>query len=307
MKIEVPNEVRGQRIDAWLAGYHPQHSRAQWQRLIKDGAVLVNNLPSKCGYILRGGEFLDITIPPPAASQQQPQDIPLAILHEDEDLIVINKPPGLVVHPAAGHADGTLVNALLFHCRDLAGIGGELRPGIVHRLDKDTSGVLIVAKNEAALAALTQQFKERSIRKEYLALVHGICEPRAGRIEAPIGRSQRDRKKMSISLSAGRYALTSYVTEKRFAQASLLRVVIATGRTHQIRVHLAHYGHPILGDTVYGRVARLGDIIFPRQMLHAERIVFHHPKHSEIELDLHAPLPADMQAVLTALAGADAS
>lgn len=315
MQIPIPPEIQNSRLDAWIAQNQPSLSRAYWQKLIKDGAVLVNGVAqTKCGYLLKGGEELTINQPEPEPTDQKAEDIPLAILYEDSDIIVINKPPNLVVHPAAGHSNGTLVNALLFHCKDLAGINGDLRPGIVHRLDKDTSGVLVVAKNDQALLALVKQFQERSLHKEYLAIVHGRPEPASGKIETLIGRSQRDRKKMAVVTNnrfydeddddeaspRGREAITRYQTVEKLAKATLVKLVIETGRTHQIRVHMAHYGHPVLGDTTYGKVVRLGEITFPRQMLHAARLVFSHPRTGQ-ELDIRAPLPEDMEKVLAEL------
>lgn len=230
------------------------------------------------------------------------ENIPLDILFEDHDIIVINKKAGMVVHSAPGHYTGTLVHALLFHCSDLLGVGGELRPGIVHRLDKDTSGAIVVAKNEQAMGNLCAQFKNREVRKEYLTIVYGVPEPSRGTVETLIGRSSHDRKKMSVSSPVGRESVSHYEVLDDFGKCSYLRVRIETGRTHQIRVHMAHIGHPVLGDVVYcspKRRRELGDD-FPRQMLHAAYIKFKHPVSNEF-MEIDAPLPEDMQRVLKRL------
>jgi 23S rRNA pseudouridine1911/1915/1917 synthase len=290
-------EAAGKRLDALLAEARPEHSRARWQQLIREGHVRVGGQPRKASHEVRAGEVIEFEIPPPAPVGLVAQDIPLNILFEDTDVIVINKPPDLVVHPAAGHAEGTLVNALLHHCADLAGIGGEQRPGIVHRLDMDTSGVLVVAKSEQAMSGLTHQFKSHLVQKEYMALVWGRVEPRTGHIETLIGRSTHDRKKMSTNPEVGRQALTDYEVLEQFDDAAVLRVRIHTGRTHQIRVHLAHIGHPVIGDTVYGR-ARKADLPAPaeRQMLHAHQLAFEHPRTGQ-PLSFTAPVPEDFRAL----------
>ena len=289
------------RLDAWLGSRFPEHSRARWQELIKSGFVTVNAQVRKPSQEVREGDVIDVRIPPPVSVEVAPEDIPLAILYEDADLIVINKPAGLVVHPAPGHDSGTLVNALLHHCTDLKGIGGELRPGIVHRLDLDTSGTLVVAKNEQAMMHLAAQFKGRSVRKEYVALVWGRPRPPSGRIETLVGRNPHDRKKMSARPHAGKPAVTNYETLGAFGEVSYLRVRIETGRTHQIRVHLAHIGHPVVGDRQYGG-ARRAQLPAPaeRQMLHAERLAFQHPRTGK-ELEFVSPLPDDMKNLLAAL------
>jgi 23S rRNA pseudouridine1911/1915/1917 synthase len=287
------------RLDQWLASRHAEHSRARWQTLIRAGCVTVNGVARKPNSALRPGDEIAYAIPEPEPAELVAEDIPLEILYEDADLIAINKPPGRVVHPAPGHASGTLVNALLNHCKDLGGIGGERRPGIVHRLDRDTSGVLVVAKNEPALTHLAAQFKNRRVVKLYLALVRGIPRPAAGTIRTLIGRSERNRKKMSAHVRRGREAISHYETVEVFPGAALLRVRIETGRTHQIRVHLAHIGHPVIGDTVYGRAAR-NEPRPPRQMLHAARLSLAHPRTGR-NLCFEAPMPADMAAVAAAL------
>ena len=295
--LTVPAEVAGDRLDAWLNTQMADLSRSRLQGLIKAGRVRVNDTTVKPNYSVREGDTIVINIPEPVAIELEAEDIPLAILYEDTDVIVINKAPDMVIHPAPGTRSGTLVNALLHHCEDLRGIGGELRPGIVHRLDKDTSGVIIVAKNEPALNHLANQFRDRTTQKQYLAIVHGQPRPESGTIEAPIGRHPVHRKKMSVREDDGRYALSHYQTVEKFPQHSLLQVEIKTGRTHQIRVHLAHLGHPILGDAVYGKKG--GDLA-SRQMLHAYQLEIAHP-HTNERMNFVADPPPDMQKVLRQL------
>jgi len=295
----VTPDGKGQRLDAWLSLVEPDLSRARIQDLIRSGHIALNGKPTKPSQSLQTGQEIQIDIPPPVEVELKPEAIPLDILFEDSDLIVLNKPAGLVVHPAVGHASGTLVNALLAHCSDLAGIGGEKRPGIVHRLDRDTTGVMVVAKNEKTMRALTSQFKLRETTKEYLALVWGHLNPPAGRTETLIGRNPHDRKKMCTKPTVGRTAITHYETIKIFADTSLLRIRIETGRTHQIRVHMAFLGHSIVGDPQYGRPRRdsLPVPVPPRQMLHAAKLSFTHPA-TEKKLVFEAPLPQDMRELL---------
>lgn len=291
----------GERLDTWLAANQPSLSRSRWQKLISDGFVLVNGQVKKCRYVIQGNEQLKITIPPPENTEITPENLPLDILYEDPDLVVINKPPNCVVHPAPGHTTGTLVNALLHHCGDLAVIGGEKRPGIVHRLDKDTSGILVVAKNDLSMQELQRQFKSREVHKEYIAIVRGHLKPPAGIIETLVGRSSHDRKKMTARPARGRPAVTHYTTLQKLANASLLRIRIETGRTHQIRVHLTHLGHPVLGDRQYGHIRQDEVAVQPsRQMLHAERLVFTHPR-SRKAMEFIAPIPNDIQSAISAL------
>lgn len=271
---------RAPRLDAWLAAAHPEVSRSRWKQLIEAGRVFLNGAPVlKTNTALAPGDELRCTLPDPAPVGLVPADIPLAVLHEDSDLIVLDKPAGLVVHPAPGHAADTLVNALLHHCADLQGIGGELRPGIVHRLDKDTSGVLVVAKNEPTHAALVAQFAAHSIRKEYLALAWGTPKKPAGTVALPVGRHPVHRQKMAVT-EKGRSAVTHYEVLAAGPLASLLRVRIETGRTHQIRVHLAHLGHPVVGDATYGRTRHglPAELKISRQMLHAHVLEIVHPR-----------------------------
>lgn len=294
-------ETKGARLDVWLSGCLPDISRARLQALIREGHIRVNGHEVKAHHHVAVGERVEVFIPEAKPVDVAPEPIPLAVLYEDSDMIVVDKPAGLVVHPAAGHASGTLVNAVLFHCEDLEGIGGELRPGIVHRLDKDTSGVLVVAKTAAAMENLAAQFKGRNVSKEYIAMVWGTPRPPSGRIETLIGRSPHDRKKMSARVTAGRTAVTHYSTLETLGPISLLSVGIETGRTHQIRVHLAHLGYPVVGDATYGRrhpPALPVDV--KRQMLHAARLKLHHPR-TGVPLLFEAAMPADMQHLLDAL------
>lgn len=289
---------RAPRLDTWLAATHPALSRSRWKQLIEAGHVTLNGTPIlKPKIALAPGDTLRCTLPPPEPIDLVPTDIPLDILHEDADIIVLNKLPGLVVHPAPGHASDTLVNALLHHCTDLRGIGGELRPGIVHRLDKDTSGVLIVAKHEQAVAHLVAQFSAHTVNKDYLALVWGTPAKAAGTVDLPIGRHPIHRQKMAVT-EKGRPARTHYEVLATGPLAALLRVDIETGRTHQIRVHLSRLGHPVVGDTTYGR-ARHGlpaDLSIPRQMLHAHHLQLLHPANDR-PLTFTAPPPPDFLAV----------
>ncbi len=295
---------RAPRLDAWLAAAHPAVSRSRWKQLIEAGRVTLNGTPAlKPNTPLAPGDTLRCTLPEPEPVGLVPADIPLAILFEDADLLALNKPPGLVVHPAPGHAADTLVNALLHHCTDLAGIGGELRPGIVHRLDKDTSGVLVVAKNEKTHAALVAQFASHAIRKEYLALVWGTPKKPAGTLDLPVGRHPVHRQKMAVT-EKGRAAVTHYEILAAGPLASLLRVRIETGRTHQIRVHLAHLGHPVVGDATYGR-ARHGlppELNISRQMLHAHVLEIVHPRTGRPRA-FTAPPPPDFLAAQRILVG----
>jgi len=301
LEHRVPAELAGQRLDAALAKLEPGLSRAQVRRLIEQGAVTVSGAVVKPAHRLRGGELVSGAVPEPEPSEVGAEAIPLAILYQDADLALIDKPAGLVVHPAPGHSGGTLVNALLHHLTDLSGVGGELRPGIVHRLDKDTSGVLVVAKNDAAHRALAAQFKLHSVLREYLALVRGAPRAARGRIEAAIGRHPKDRKRMSTVTRRGRAAVTHYEVVERLRGASLLRLRLETGRTHQVRVHLASIGVSILGDPVYGGGRAQGaELGLTRQALHAAVLGFSHPR-SGAALRFESPLPEDMRRALEAL------
>jgi 23S rRNA pseudouridine1911/1915/1917 synthase len=283
----------GERLDVFVARRLPELTRSRVRRLIDLALVTVDGRPpAKAGVALETGQRVRVTLPKPEPSSLEPESIPLSIVYEDDDLLVVDKPPGLAVHPSPGHARHTLVNAVLGHCPDLSGIGGEGRPGIVHRLDKDTSGLIIVAKNDAAHLSLARQLKEREVEKTYLALVDGRVEPPEGLIDAPIGRHPVHRKKMAV-VERGREARTRYRVLREVDGRSLLEVRPETGRTHQIRVHLAHIGHPIAGDSLYGRAHPLLD----RQFLHAQRLAFRHPRTGE-RIELSAPLPDDLRRVL---------
>jgi 23S rRNA pseudouridine1911/1915/1917 synthase len=299
----VGEDDAGERLDrllAELAGI----SRSQARRWIDEGRVRVGGQACRASQRLGAADCIEASPPGPLPSPLAPEPIPLSILHEDADLIVIDKPAGLVVHPGPGHAGGTLVNALLYHCGDLAGVGGVTRPGIVHRLDRGTSGVMVVAKHDAAHQALALQFQDHSIEREYRALVRGLPGAEAGRIERPIGRHRRDRKRMSVRVEAGREAATAWRVLRRFARSerSWLAIRPETGRTHQIRVHLASAGLPIVGDPVYGR-AREAELARPA--LHAALLGFRHPASGRW-LRFEAPLPEDLARLLEALEGREA-
>ncbi len=299
--VSVPPDAEG-RLDAWLATQLPDFSRARIQALIKEGHLTCQGEPVKSDSKPKPGTTLILRIPAPAPAFPKPENIPLSIVYEDADLLVINKQAGLVVHPAPGHLTGTLVNALLYHCKDLAGIGGVERPGIVHRLDKDTTGLMLIAKNDVAMAGLVNLFQTGEIKKTYLTLVHGSPLKENGTLRTLIGRHPVDRKKMAIVTRNGKHAGTHWFVMKRFKGVSFIRCEIETGRTHQIRVHLQSIGHPVIGDSTYGRPS--ADKLLPlppqRQMLHAAELRFRHPR-SGVELTLQAPLPQDFQAVLDAL------
>jgi 23S rRNA pseudouridine1911/1915/1917 synthase len=294
------------RLDKFLAGKFPARSRGAFQRLIEAGDILVNGRPTKPTHHPRAGERIEIRWPEARPDPAQPEAIPLEILFEDADLLVLNKPPGLVVHPAAGHAAGTLVNALLHHCAGgLSGIGGVARPGIVHRLDKETSGCLVVAKNDATHLALCAQFSARKVEKIYHAILCGEMAKREGEIDAAIARHAVQRKKMTVVRSGGRAALTTYRVLEPLAGAMLVEARIHTGRTHQIRVHFQHLGHPLVGDMTYGprpsaRLAAAGGIGARRQMLHARRLAFCHPRTGRT-LVIEAPWPDDFMEALRCL------
>ncbi len=302
-RFEVSESLAGRRFDRALADRLPEQSRARLQRMIEAGEVLVSGRRVKPAYRLRLGELVVGRVPDPvAADYLEPEAIALAVVFEDDDVIVIDKPPDLVVHPGAGHRSGTLVNALLHHCgASLSGIGGVLRPGIVHRLDKGTSGLLVAAKNDAAHRHLAAQFKQHSIDREYRALVRGSPGQDAGSIDAPIGRHPTDRKKFSTRARRGREAVTHWQVERRMGALTLLRVRLETGRTHQIRVHLASVGLPVAGDPVYGggrSVTR--SLGLERQALHAARLGFEHPRSGE-RLAFESALPEDLARVVGGL------
>jgi 23S rRNA pseudouridine1911/1915/1917 synthase len=304
----------GERTDRYLTERARVATRSQVQRLVRAGLVLVDGSPAKASHKLRRGQTIRVTVPEPEPSAVEAEPIPLDVVYEDRYLVVVNKPAGMVVHPGAGVRRGTLVNALLAHCKDLSGIGGVVRPGIVHRLDKDTTGLMIVAKDDATHLALSAALARREIKRTYEAVVWGVPARGEATIETLVGRSHRDRKKMAVVERSGRQAVTVYRTVEQFEFASRLVINLATGRTHQIRVHLAHLGHPVFGDptyggrrrsypglgvTVMGRARRLLETI-DRQALHARRLGFVHPA-SRRTVELEAPLPADMAGLVEAL------
>jgi len=283
----------GQRLDVFITENYSGLSRARARKLIDAGCVTVNGQPVKPGYRLDKGDTVNLSMSEQGPSGLAAQKIPLNILYEDEDLIIVDKPAGLTVHPGPGHPDGTLVNALLGYCPDISG-GDMARPGIVHRLDKDTSGLIIVARNPASHQYLADQFKNREVSKTYIALVRGRLSPEEGFIEAPIGRDRSHRKRMAISTQkSGRSALTGYRVIRYYDNYTLLEVKPETGRTHQIRVHLAAIGHPIFGDETYGA----GSPLLPRQFLHAARLVFRLPSTGE-QAEFNSPLPLDLERML---------
>jgi 23S rRNA pseudouridine1911/1915/1917 synthase len=303
--FSVLDEYAGERLDNLIARQVPDCSRSMATHFVREGQIRVRNEIKKPGYRVKTGEIISGCIPAPEPIACNPEAISLCILHEDAHILVIDKPAGMVVHPAPGHFSGTLVNAILYHCPALEGIGGKIRPGIVHRIDKDTSGILLVAKTAAAQAYLSAQFKERTIHKTYLALVLGITKSDKGMIDLPIGRHPVDRKKMSVVSKRSRDAKTLWRVKERFESASFLEIEIKTGRTHQIRVHCASMQHPIIGDTVYGYRYSAGcqpTILktVSRQMLHAWRMSFTHPETGQT-MSMESPVPEDMQIVLNGL------
>lgn len=298
----MPPEGAGERIDRWLGLVVPDLSRSRIQALMGEGHVTVDGKSVKQSHKTAAGEVVQVSVPDPVpVDRLVAESIPLQVIHEDRHIIVVNKPAGLVVHPGPGNRSGTLVNALLHHCGSLACIGGEQRPGIVHRLDKDTSGAIVAAKSDEAMQGLVRQFRAREVKKEYMAVVWGVPRPASGRIETLIGRHKTDRKKMAVRAEDGRQAVTLYESAETFGQATVMRVVIETGRMHQIRVHFAHIGHPVVGDKVYGRKkpGRIPEEA-PRQMLHAHKISFVHPVTGR-SMQFTAPVPADIMRLVRAL------
>jgi 23S rRNA pseudouridine1911/1915/1917 synthase len=305
----VPAEHDGARLDRALAALIEGQSRSALARLIADGRVTVAGaVATKPSQRVEAGQTVEVDVPPPAPTTVESQDIPISVLFEDADLVIIDKPPGLVVHPAAGHPDQTLVNALLFIVKDLSGVGGELRPGIVHRLDKDTSGVMVIAKNDHAHRTLASAWNTNDVRKEYVALVYGTPSKSKGTIDAPIARDPRDRKRMAV-VSTGRAAITDYEVVERLRHVSLLRCRLRSGRTHQIRVHMKHLGHPIVGDPAYSgpqwrgipdKKVQKALSSFPRQALHAARLTLPHPRTGAV-MTFEAPLPDDLRALIASL------
>lgn len=308
--ITIAQEGEGLRLDQFLSRGDLGLSRSQAKKLIEEGHILLNEKPTKPGAHLKKNDRITGWLPEPEPLALRPECLPFSVLYEDASIIVVDKPPNMVVHPAPGNPSGTLVNALLHHCKDLVGINGVLRPGIVHRLDKGTSGVMVVAKDDQAYQNLTKQFKNRTVEKTYLALAYGNFHQEEGVVDWAIGRHPRDRKKMSIHTKKGRPALTRWRVLERFPGITFLQVLPQTGRTHQIRVHLASMGHPLLGDPVYGRKRNVPECFGPRlrelvramgrQALHAERLSIIHPRTGE-KVEFHSPLPKDMERVLLEL------
>lgn len=295
---EIIVDNAGQRIDKYISGIQNDLSRTMLQKLIENGDILVNGEKKKISYQVQEGDKITIRIPEIKETSIKAQEIPIEILYEDNDILVVNKPKGMVVHPANGNPDGTLVNAVMAICKDsLSGIGGELRPGIVHRLDKDTSGVLIVAKNNQAHIKVSQEIKDRKVSKIYIALVRGIVSENVATINMPIGRSNKDRKKMAV-VKDGKEAITHFKVLKRYNKYTLLEVKIDTGRTHQIRVHMAEIGHPVIGDMVYSNGKN--EFGVEGQMLHAKSLDFKHPITGE-NMHVEAELPKYFQDVLKQL------
>jgi 23S rRNA pseudouridine1911/1915/1917 synthase len=312
LRLTVDASAAGERLDRWLARSVAGQSRARLQALIEGGRVTLDGHRARASARLRPGQAVTLSIPEPAAPAPAPEDIPIAVVYQDDHLLVVDKPAGMVVHPGAGTRSGTLVNALLHHVRDLSGVGGVLRPGIVHRLDRGTSGLLVVAKDDETHRALARQFAAREVEKEYLALVLGVPRLRQATVAAPIGRDPVHRSRMSVRAPRGRDARSSYTVVETLDGASLLRVRIQTGRTHQIRVHLASLGHPVAGDATYGGArtpasrrsgSREALRALKRPALHAARLAFDHPVGGR-RMVFESPLPADLSALIERLRAA---
>ena len=299
LQLTIAQEDKNQRLDAYLASSLAGLTRSQTSRLIESGDVTVNGRPVSKSYKTAGGEAVCVTLPEPEPVEAVAQDIPLDVVYEDEDVIVVNKPSGMVVHPAPGHPDGTLVNALLYHCADsLSGVGGALRPGIVHRIDRDTSGLIIAAKNDAAHQFLSAQLADHTLARTYECIVIGNLREDSGTVDAPIARHPTDRKRMAV-VTGGREAVTHWEVIARYLGYTHLRCRLETGRTHQIRVHMAYIGHPILGDTVYGAKRPVAGLT--GQCLHAVGLRFIHPRTHEM-VELSCPLPEEFTAMLQKIA-----
>ncbi|RMD87593.1 MAG: RluA family pseudouridine synthase [Calditrichaeota bacterium] len=310
LEFKVPTNQGKQRLDKYLTQILGSVSRARLQKLIEEGKVLVNGRPAKASHLIMPDELIEITIPKPKKVDIEPENIPLNILYEDEHLLVLNKEAGMVVHPAFANYTGTLVNALLYHCGDLSSVGGRQRPGIVHRLDKDTSGLMVIAKDDLAHQELSRQFSQKIIEREYWAIAWGHFDKKQGRIETYLARSPKDRKKISVQ-PQGKLAITNYEVLEELPLVSLVKLRLETGRTHQIRVHLSYIGHPVFGDPVYGgRNRQLGSLsnkqrqlaaelleMMHRQALHAKTLGFYHPVSGEF-MRFDSELPSDMQQIL---------
>lgn len=292
-------EVKGQRLDVFVVEHCPELSRSHVQKLIEQGMVLVDGAQRKANYKLRGTEEVQVSVPEAEPITAAPEDIPLDILYEDKDIIVVNKARGMVVHPASGVYSGTLVNALLHHCQDLSGINGEIRPGIVHRLDKDTSGVMVCAKNDTAHLDLAEQIRTKTAHRTYWAIVHGNIKEEAGIIKGDIGRHPTDRKKMAIVRENGKPAVTHFKVLDRFGEYTLVECKLETGRTHQIRVHMTSIGHPLVNDPKYGP-KKSSPFAIQGQALHSLQLTLTHPVTKE-KMTFTAPVPSDMEKILTGL------
>ncbi len=298
-RFQVTEAEEDERIDKYVADLVDSLSRSFIQKMIKDGKLLVNGKPVRASYRVQAEEEISFTLPEAVEPDIEPENLPLDILYEDEDLLVVNKPKGMVVHPAAGHYSGTLVNGLMYHCRDsLSGINGVMRPGIVHRIDRDTTGSLIVCKNDMAHLSIAAQLKEHSIVRRYRAIVHGVIREEEGCVDIPIGRHPTDRKRMAAGVKNGKEAVTHYQVLRRFQQYTYIECRLETGRTHQIRVHMDHIGHPLLGDPVYGN--RKSPFHLEGQTLHAMILGFIHPRSGEY-VETTAPLPAYFEHLLEIL------
>lgn len=298
--FEVEIEQEGERLDKYLSTLfsesNPAQSRSFFQKIIKEGHVQANGIPQKANYRLKAGDFIRVEIPDAVAIPILPENIPLDILYEDADLLIVNKPKGMVVHPSVGHYTGTLVNAIMYHCREsLSGINGEIRPGIVHRIDMDTTGSLIVCKNDESHVRIAEQIKEHSVNRRYRGIVCGIVKNDVGTIDAPIGRHPVERKKMAINETNGKHAITHYKVLERFGRYTYMEFQLETGRTHQIRVHMASIGHPLLGDTLYSNGKSPYNL--QGQTLHAMTIGFIHPRTEEY-MEVTAPLPEYFEKIL---------
>ena len=296
-RLIIAEEQAGQRADVGLA-LLLDITRSNMQRLLEDGRAMKGAKVLKANYKLRAGDEIVVTLPEPQPLDAQPENIPLDIIYEDEDVIVVNKARGMVVHPAAGNYSGTLVNALLYHCKNLSGINGVIRPGIVHRLDKDTSGIMICAKNDEAHLSLSQQIQAKTARRTYLAVVRGNIKTDSGTIETQIARDKVDRKKMAVVKENGREAITDYEVVERFGKYTLVRCKLRTGRTHQIRVHMEYLGYPLVGDPKYSPMKT--PFAIKGQALHSQTLEFTHPRTGE-RMQFEAPLPEDMQKIITRL------
>lgn len=295
-EFEISMEQAGERLDKTCSSLYPELSRSFFQKLIKEGRIFVNSMPKKANYCVSEGDLLTVTIPKAQEIAILPENIPLDILYEDEDVLIVNKPKGMVVHPSAGHYSGTLVNAVLYHCKDsLSGINGEIRPGIVHRIDMDTTGSLIVCKNDNAHLKIAEQIKEHSVTRRYLGIVKGVVREESGVIEGKIGRHPTERKKMAVHVQNGKPAVTHYRVLERFQSHTFMEFELETGRTHQIRVHMASIGHPLLGDSIYGNGKNPWKL--QGQTLHAAVIGFIHPSTGKY-MEIEAPLPDYFKALL---------